>query len=100
MGRKKLDRATLAKNCRARPRRQPPCRPGEKTGRWVRRDKGEPPTRRGAQGAERTERAGGDVDGGGGWIAGGAAVVEEAEPEVAEALAGPLRPRPLPPLRA
>jgi len=46
------------------------------------------------------EQAGGDGDDGSGWVAGRAAVVEEAEPQVAEALAGPLRPRPNPPLRA
>ena len=86
MGRKKLDRA------HALPR-----------GYWQVGPEG---TRRAAAALEvRRERngleqAGGDGDDGSGWIAGRAAVVEEAEPEVAEALAGPLRPRPIPPLRS
>ena len=82
MGRKKLDRAHALLR-----------------GYWQVGPEGgqdEPPTR-GAKGAGGVEYAGGD---GGGWIAGRAAVAEEAEPEVAEALAGPLRPRPNPPLRA
>jgi hypothetical protein len=44
-------------------------------------------------------RKGGDGYYGGGWSPRGAAVAEEAQPEVPEALAGPLRSRPLPPLR-